>query len=635
MKSNIYILIIAFLFGNINFLQSKDFVFYDAIAYSGKPDLSAEGLTPIHLIYEAKLTSPSVLNPDKAVLDLDKIDNQAEMYANFPDVVVSTDIEQWLWDTTIDGDSMSNLYKTLFERFRAKNKNVIIGNYGIAPGNLSVYRYNLPNLDNNTIIERWKRDNLKRWESVKYADIVFPTIYIPEPNIVSWINDLKTTVNEIKKYAPTKKIVAYIWPQYYDKQGSPYNLQFISPAIWEQMLQAVYENCDGAIIWSSRTDDSGSIINWSDSRVQNLWEKTKEFIASRHINMPENDFVIQENHPEKSFKIFSSINYYGTPTSFQNEGIHNCLMFTDMELSNGIRDANGIYQPDSNKVTTLANRTLSASEPIFLSGTTWIRDRNTNNESMLNRFARIKRIFRHRNSTSSISFMNSSSPSLNSLHVDFNNSNFSLVASEWMESFVKPTRSLSSFSDFILPANFAINDDTITWKRSFYLSVKEARLSNPSKQIYAHFYTDYYNNTSNFGKANMPISYSTWEVMLESALKMCDGVVISSFGNSSWSESLPFWIATKDFINSNQDKIVFPNSTGLQTKFEKEHRPFQINNYEIILTRSFNTIYLYDFLGRKLVQKQNTLAGEKITLPNRKGNYIISLDTKNYKIAIY
>ena len=55
------------------------------------------------------------------------------------------------------------------------------------------------------------------------------------------------TVKEIKKHYPNKKIIAYIWPQYYDKKDSPYYKQFIPPHIWKQMLEATYTYCDGSI----------------------------------------------------------------------------------------------------------------------------------------------------------------------------------------------------------------------------------------------------------------------------------------------------------------------------------------------------------------------------------------------------
>lgn len=633
-KINIYLRVLFLLLISLSSLSNaKEFTFYDALTYPGKPDLSAEGLTPIHLIYEAKLTSPSVLNPDKAVIDIDKINNQAEMYAYFPDVVVSTDIEQWLWDVTIGGDSLAFLYKTVFDRFRVKNPNVIIGNYGIAPGTLNIYRYNLPSLYEEVLLARWKRDNLKRWESVKHADIIFPSVYIPEPNITSWINDLKITVSEIKKYAPTKKIVVYIWPQYYDQPGSIYNKQFISPEIWEQILEAVYENCDGAIIWSTKTDESGNLAFWSDQRVQDIWNVTKNFISSHEVVMPQKDFIIANDNPDKSFKIFSSIKYIGTP-SLVDDGLHECLVYTDAQLSNGTRDIDGIYQPDSIRIATLANRSLSVEHPIFLSGDTWTRDRLSNNATMVSRFERIQRIFRRFNNKNTLSFMQVCPPPLSYLHTAFSNSCFSLTASDWLETYVNPTRPLRNFSDVLLPASFAVNDDTLTWKKEFYAVVQEAKRNNNGKPVFAHFYTEYYNLSTFFSDANKPIKADTWRVMMETAFKLCDGVVINSLVNSTWSEELPFWIATKDFIQAHENNIIFPNATGVDNICVDDKDYFKITNNEFTFLQFTRNFYIYDLLGKQIIYKTDVFPGETLKLPKSNHIYLIVLDGKSFKIHL-
>lgn len=615
-------------------LNAKEFVLYDAMTYPNKPDLSSDGLSPIQLIYEAKLTSPSPLNPTKAVLDFNKIDNQAEMYANFPNTIVSTDIEQWLWDTAINGDSLAVLNRTLFERFRLNFPNVIIGNYGIAPASLNIYRFNSPTLYEDILISRWKTSNLKRWGSLKYADIAFPSVYIADPNITTWISDLKLTVSEIKKYAPTKKIIVYIWPQYYDQPGSPYNREFISPEIWSQILEAVYENCDGAIIWSTKTDASENIVFWSDQRVQDMWNVTKTFIATHEIVMPEKDFVITNDNPDKTFKIFSSIKYLGTP-SLVNDGLHECAVYTDIQLSNGTKDSEGIYQPDSSIIATLATRAKSVSYPIFLSGDTWIRDRNTNNTAMLSRFEKIRRIFKRINTKNALAFMQVSPPSLNYLHTAFSNSNFSLTASDWLESYVTPTRPIRDLSDYLLPASFITNDDTVTWKKEFYLTVKEARRKNLDKPVYAHFYTDYYNYTSFFPEANTPIKGETWKAMMEAAFKLCDGVVITSIGNSTWSNDLSFWIETNNFVQTHKNNIIFPNTTSVNSMSESDKNFFKINDRGITLLQNTNNFYVYNLQGKIIIHKTDVLSGENILLPHYNNDiYLLNLDGRVFKLYV-
>ena len=76
-------------------------------------------------------------------------------------------------------------------------------------------------MSEDSILMTWRKSNKKRWAALKYADVAQPSLYIAEPNIESWIKDLQITVKEIKKHYPNKKIIAYIWHQYYDKKDSP------------------------------------------------------------------------------------------------------------------------------------------------------------------------------------------------------------------------------------------------------------------------------------------------------------------------------------------------------------------------------------------------------------------------------
>ena len=71
-----------------------------------------------------------------------------------------------------------------------------------------------------------------------------------------------------------RKLLFFFGHNMYDKKGSPYYKKVIAPEIWQQMLEAVYENCDGAIIWSGTID----AINWDDPRVQAMMNVTKQFI---------------------------------------------------------------------------------------------------------------------------------------------------------------------------------------------------------------------------------------------------------------------------------------------------------------------------------------------------------------------
>ncbi len=541
------------------------FALYDAMAYPGKPDLAPEGLLPVYLMYEAALTKANPNNANRVILDMDKISVQAELAANFPHVMVSTDIEDWFGDGNVDEDEMQNRFNTMFGVFREKNPNVVIGNYGIAPSALAVYRYyNQDKWDDATLVQNWRDSNVKRWKSIGASDVIMPVIYIAEPDIDKWIRDLDITVEEIRKHNTDKKIVVYIWPQYYDKPDSPYKREVISPEIWKQLLEAVYERCDGAIIWSGQTDGEGNTLPWNDARIQAIWNETKTFIQTHQADLlqpqPEPERIFMDN-PNKSFKIFASITYPGAP-SLNTYGLHPIGLVREADISAGV--SSGIQLPDLGKVEALAQSMLQNPHiPICITGGTWIGDRSRDPDAMISRYEAVKNAFRSKNTENELGFAFIAPTSLSGLRVT--NSNFYVNTASWMQSAVIPTRPLRGYADYLVPASYIVDDDIGLWKKEFYLTIKEAKRNNPDKPIYAYFYTDYFNQPANFVNSYNPIKESTWEAMLEAAFKICDGVVMSNVGSSAWNENFGFWQATKKFIEKYRGNIVFPEEAEVPT----------------------------------------------------------------------
>lgn len=266
-------------------VKKKEFVLYDAMFFKGKPNLEKEGLEPIILLYEARLTKPDPLNPGKVIPDPEKISSQARLAAKLPDVVVSTDIEKWYGDRSLSDEEMNNRFKTLFDTFRKENPGVKIGNYGIAPSNLCVYRfYDKNKTPGDVLVSRWQENNKRRFAAIENCDLLFPSLYIAEPDIRSWKKDLVTTIREIKRYDKEKPVILYLWPAYYDAPWSEYNRLIVDPVIWRKMLKISRRCADGAVIWASNVDKDKNVIYWTDPRVQAIWEETRKFIRAHRLN---------------------------------------------------------------------------------------------------------------------------------------------------------------------------------------------------------------------------------------------------------------------------------------------------------------------------------------------------------------
>ena len=124
-----------------------------------------------------------------------------------------------------------------------------------------------------------------RLEAGEVSDILYPSLYIYGPDVDQWIEDLKTTVEYAKSYYPDKKIVGYIWPQYYDWKTSPYYMQFITEEKFLQMLEASYEYLDGVVLWAhGRDTDNKTKVNWEDERVQGIYRAIKTFVSNHNLD---------------------------------------------------------------------------------------------------------------------------------------------------------------------------------------------------------------------------------------------------------------------------------------------------------------------------------------------------------------
>lgn len=270
---------IAMLTGCVQQKPEKEFLLYDRLAYPGKPDLSADGLLPIKLIYEIGLLTEGKIDMDKISARI-KEANEAGIKA------VSTDIESWYWGRKYSNASLKDSLNKVFDAFRAGIEDVSVGNYGVPIGTLNIARNveSMAGKTNEEIISIWKERNI-RLEAGEVSDVLYPSLYIYSPDIEQWIEDLKTTVEYIRTYYPDKKIVGYIWPQYYDWKTNPNYMQFITEEKFLQMLEAAYDHIDGVVLWAhGRDTDNKTKVNWEDERVQAIYRAIKTFVANHDLD---------------------------------------------------------------------------------------------------------------------------------------------------------------------------------------------------------------------------------------------------------------------------------------------------------------------------------------------------------------
>ncbi|MDO5638777.1 MAG: hypothetical protein Q4G28_02810 [Neisseria sp.] len=267
--------------GNAN----KPFVIYDTMDYVGKPkDLSAERFSKAMLIYERQITMPSPDSKRKAsVFNPVRVKQYAHQSIKEGTNVIALDIESWFGKIDgqiLSGETIAKDFDQMFKEFKRINPNAKIGNYGVPIANLNLIRFLRQDQPEAAIVAKWKEASVRRQAAGAVSDDLYPVFYIGGPGVAQWEKDMAATVAEIKRTYPDKRIIGYIWPQYYSFRDSPYYKQFIGPKEWRAMLETSIKYLDGVIIWSDKRDEHDKIVHWNDPRVQAMMKATREFVAA-------------------------------------------------------------------------------------------------------------------------------------------------------------------------------------------------------------------------------------------------------------------------------------------------------------------------------------------------------------------
>ncbi len=503
--------------------DKKTFCIYDAMSYSKKPDLESEKISPVRLIYEAFL-----LGDDKEI-DFTKVATQVSLAKLTNVKTISTDIEDWY--SSKSGAEIREGLTQVFDKFKEGISGCKVGNYGIPVSDLNVLRYteSMANKSETELIEAWKANSAKRKDAAEVSDILFPSLYAMNSDIDQYVKDVKTTADYIKAEFPGKKIIAYIWPQYYNLKTNPDYMKFISGDDWSRILEACYENLDGVVIWSNGLDeDAATTVEWSDSRVQEMFTATRKFISRHYENIVLDKATAggSEGKVPDEFHIWGDPGFKNTPLNLLEFGIEPINLIAESEVSYPDKVDN-IYPPHENKIKHVAT---NASLPVVILQSTWINDRKTDNAAMVERFKGVRDTFKANNKDVTLGYLGVGPTALTQLEAWNNYESDFKRKDSWLRYAAQPTRVLRQFADALYPDVSLINDDLDFWKSDCASVFEEAQLDNTEgKKIYACLGATYYGNKSNpecFADAFTPIKEETMLDALEYLFLHCDGVVI-------------------------------------------------------------------------------------------------------------
>lgn len=536
--------------------NEKTFCVYDAMFYSGKPDLEEYKISQIRLIYE------SFLLDDSNEVDFDKVATQVSLAKLTNVKTISTDIEAWY--SSKSGAEIRAGLTSVFDKFKESIPGCRVGNYGVPVSDLNILRYN-ENMAGKTeaeIIGRWKSDSEKRKDAAEVSDILFPSMYAMNHDIDQYVKDLKTTADYLKEEFPGKKVVAYIWPQYYNLKSNPDYMKFISEDDWSRILEACYENFDGIVLWSNGRDEDGeTMVAWTDQRVQKIFSATRKFISRHYDNivLDKGGSDSGDGRVPEEFHIWGAPGFTGTPHNLLKFGIEPINLIPESSVSYPDKVDN-ILPPHADKIRHVA---VNASLPVVIRQSTWIADRTTDNGSMAARFESVRNIFKENNTDVALGFLGVGPTPLTQLAAWNNYASDFARKDSWLRYAAQPTRVLRQYADALYPDVTLIDDDLDFWKSDCASVFEEAQLDNTAgKKIYACLGSTYYGNKNNpdcFADAFKPIKEETMLEALEYLFLHCDGVVIydncPADSKTEYSEDLSVMKAVSRFYSNHKELI--------------------------------------------------------------------------------
>lgn len=544
-------------------VSGREFYIFDCwSAYKGKPDdMSADKFSKCQLIYEAFL-----LGDDKEI-DMAKVKQQAQLAKLTGVSYISTDIEDWY--STKDGESIKAGLLQVFNEFKKAVPGCVIGNYGVPVSDLNVRRYSESSKTRTEeeIQAEWISSSKKRVPAAEVSDALFPSMYTHTDGssadpIIQYEKDVKLTSDYLRTNFPDKKIYAYIWPQFYNLHTSPNDTyqKFMTKEQWTRVLEVCYENFDGVILWCHGKGPDGEEVAWSDSRVQEIYAATKNFVSKYYDNIAVAEGAVGgdvEIVPTE-FEVFADLGFVNTPRNLLKYGLHPINLIKESDVSE-VDKVDGVLPPDLARIKHVAK---NASLPVVFLQSTWINDRSTNNAAMVQRFAEITEAFKSENKTVTLGYRGVGPTALTELAAWNDYATEFARKDSWLRYAVEPCRALRQYADVICPVVTLINDDLDYWKSDCASVFEEARLDNPGKKIYACLGTMYYGNPNKEGGfADMftPIKEETLIQALEYLYLRCDGIIL--YDNSTkdtkvnYSEDLGFMKALAQFYANHKSVI--------------------------------------------------------------------------------
>lgn len=263
---------------------SNMWTLYDFAGYAGKPTILGPGIRKGFMLWEAQFF-PSA---DHSQLPVAGALTAVGNYALSQQLPVGTpfciDIESWRSYTVGGGDTISmddakvavQKYVDTIRGVKQAAPSLEFGFFGAAlPMEDGFYAISKSPPHSDLRGAALQKMVLHRKIAAE-SDILFPSCYAYSPDSAEWRASFALQMDLCRQLSSSCKVIPFLWPQY---PGPTPQIggQFVSGDMWRGMLDACFEQADGAAIYGE------SSTTWASAYAQYWWPETQRFVIDHHL----------------------------------------------------------------------------------------------------------------------------------------------------------------------------------------------------------------------------------------------------------------------------------------------------------------------------------------------------------------
>lgn len=254
------------------------FRYFDELLYMEKPDLIAQGLTPIHVAYTWQIWGErkfdGVIENQVPYDSIATYPKRLNFDKSYPETVV-VNIEHWATDRVPKERAIENVerYRQAFVAFRQALKpgtRLTYYNFGALPG----YFYWVEARSYREYdYARWRKQNDVLQPVLECFDFFCPSLYLRKTmSLEQWKRRATDFIAEHRRLAgDDRMVVPFIWPHY----AALRPFETIPGDVWGEMLALIRDQADSVVLW--RGVGGPRAATWDEDAE--WWQVTKDFLA--------------------------------------------------------------------------------------------------------------------------------------------------------------------------------------------------------------------------------------------------------------------------------------------------------------------------------------------------------------------